>query len=418
MRGNCLLTHLHYDHVLGTPFFPPMRDPGALLEIYGPSQVDDTLQATMAGMVKPPFFPVHMADFRGELRYHDLKGNDEFQLGGISVKVRTVPHIGNTLGFRIEADGASLAYVPDHQAPVDRTTVAPEVLELCEGVDLLIHDSQYTEDEFVELFDWGHSTPAYAVHVATQAGARRLDMFHHDPGHTDRQLDVDAAGGPSGGPVDRQGRGQRGQGGWDLRTEEAVRPTGARPFDPDRFKDAMGMVRHRRDHRVGHGGRASRSDSRARASSSLSIDPPYVAVAPARTSTSWPRIARSGSFCVNVLAEDQEDLCRGFAVSGGPKFDGVDWHPAPGTGSPVIDGSLAWVDCRVELVHDAGDHELILGRVHRPRRRRRVAAPLLPQPLRSRWTTTGRRTRGRDHAEDHRVRRHPRRHRRGARRPR
>jgi len=96
---------------------------------------------------------------------------------------------------------------------------------------------------------------------------------------------------------------------------------------------------------------------------SLSLDPPYVAVAPARTSTSWPRIARSGSFCVNVLHEDQEELCRGFAVSGGPKFDGVDWHPAPGTGSPVIDGSLAWVDCTVELVHDAGDHELILGRV-------------------------------------------------------
>ena len=189
MRGNCLLTHLHYDHVLGTPFFPPMRDPGALLEIYGPSQVDDTLQATMAGMVKPPFFPVHMADFRGELRYHDLKGNDEFQLGGIAVKVRTVPHIGNTLGFRIEADGATLAYVPDHQAPVDRTTVGAEVLELSEGVDLLLHDSQYTDDEFVELSDWGHSTPAYAVHVATQAGARRLDLFHHDPGHTDRQLD-------------------------------------------------------------------------------------------------------------------------------------------------------------------------------------------------------------------------------------
>ena len=96
---------------------------------------------------------------------------------------------------------------------------------------------------------------------------------------------------------------------------------------------------------------------------SLSLDPPYVAVAPARTSTSWPRIARGGSFCVNVLSEDQEELCRGFAVSGGPKFDGVSWHPAPGTGAPVIDGSLAWVDCRVELVHDAGDHELILGRV-------------------------------------------------------
>lgn len=189
LRANALLTHLHYDHVLGTPFFPPMRDPGALLEIYGPAQVPGSLQETMAGMVKPPFFPVHMADFRGELRYHDLGPDDGFALGGIAVTVRTIPHIGNTLGFRIEADGVSVAFLPDHQAPLDRTTVAEAVLDLCHEVDLLIHDSQYTEDEFVELFDWGHSTPAYAVHVATRAGARRLDMFHHDPGHTDRQID-------------------------------------------------------------------------------------------------------------------------------------------------------------------------------------------------------------------------------------
>jgi flavin reductase (DIM6/NTAB) family NADH-FMN oxidoreductase RutF len=135
------------------------------------------------------------------------------------------------------------------------------------------------------------------------------------------------------------------------------------PFDSARFKDAMGRFT------TGVTIVAGIEDGQpvgftCQSFVSLSIDPPYVAVAPARTSTSWPRIARSGAFCVNVLAEDQEDLCRGFAVSGGPKFDGVDWHPAPGTGSPVIEGSLAWVDCRIELVHDAGDHELILGRVH------------------------------------------------------
>ncbi len=96
---------------------------------------------------------------------------------------------------------------------------------------------------------------------------------------------------------------------------------------------------------------------------SLSIDPPFIAVAPARTSTSWPRIAEAGTFCVNIMADHQEDLCRGFSVSGGDKFQGVDWHPAPATGAPIIEGCLGWVDCRVELVHDAGDHELIIGRV-------------------------------------------------------
>ncbi len=96
---------------------------------------------------------------------------------------------------------------------------------------------------------------------------------------------------------------------------------------------------------------------------SLSIDPPYIALAPARTSTSWPRIAKAGSFCVNVLGEHQRQLCQSFAVSGGNKFEGVAWSPAPVTGSPLIEGSLSWVDCSVELVHDAGDHELIIGRV-------------------------------------------------------
>lgn len=134
------------------------------------------------------------------------------------------------------------------------------------------------------------------------------------------------------------------------------------PFDVTAFKEAMGRFT------TGVTIVAGIDDGQpvgftCQSFMSLSIDPPFVGVAPARTSTSWPRIARSGSFCVNVLTDAQEALCRGFAVSGGPKFDGVEWHPAPGTGSPVIEGSLAWVDCRVELVHDAGDHELILGRV-------------------------------------------------------
>jgi flavin reductase (DIM6/NTAB) family NADH-FMN oxidoreductase RutF len=133
-------------------------------------------------------------------------------------------------------------------------------------------------------------------------------------------------------------------------------------IDPDRFKDAMSRFA------TGVTVVAGMEDGKpvgftCQAFVSLSVDPPFVAVAPARTSTSWPRIARAGTFCVNVLGDHQAELCRGFAVSGGDKFSDVEWHPAPITGSPVIEGSLAWVDCEVELVHDAGDHELILGRV-------------------------------------------------------
>lgn len=95
---------------------------------------------------------------------------------------------------------------------------------------------------------------------------------------------------------------------------------------------------------------------------SLSLDPPMVALAAAKSSTSWPKIAKAGAFCVNILSSEQEALCRAFAVSGSDKFDGVDWRPGV-LGPPVLEGSVAWVECRLETIHDAGDHELVTGRV-------------------------------------------------------
>jgi 3-hydroxy-9,10-secoandrosta-1,3,5(10)-triene-9,17-dione monooxygenase reductase component len=96
---------------------------------------------------------------------------------------------------------------------------------------------------------------------------------------------------------------------------------------------------------------------------SLSLDPPLVSLSPARTSRSWPQIAEAGVFCVSMLTEEQVDVCSRFSASGGDKFAGLSWHPRPVTGSPIVDGCLAWVDCRIELVHPAGDHELVVGRV-------------------------------------------------------
>jgi 3-hydroxy-9,10-secoandrosta-1,3,5(10)-triene-9,17-dione monooxygenase reductase component len=96
---------------------------------------------------------------------------------------------------------------------------------------------------------------------------------------------------------------------------------------------------------------------------SLSLEPAYVALAPAKSSTSWPKIARAGSFCVSILAESQAHIGRRFSLSGGDKFAGVGWQPSPSSGSPRLDGALAWIDCDLELIHDAGDHEMVIGRV-------------------------------------------------------
>lgn len=95
---------------------------------------------------------------------------------------------------------------------------------------------------------------------------------------------------------------------------------------------------------------------------SLSLDPPMVALAPGKSSTSWPRIARAGRFCVNILSDHQEALSRDFAKSGGDKYSGVGWRPAA-NGAPILDGVLAWVECAFVEAHDAGDHELVVGRV-------------------------------------------------------
>lgn len=97
--------------------------------------------------------------------------------------------------------------------------------------------------------------------------------------------------------------------------------------------------------------------------STLSLDPPMVLLAPARSSTSWPRIAAAGAFCVNILGEHQEAVCRAFAISGGDKFNGVGWGPGAVTGAPVIEGSLAVIECELGQVYDGGDHEIVTGLV-------------------------------------------------------
>ncbi len=188
LHATALLTHLHFDHILGIPFFGPLHDPGARLTVHGPAQPKGTLKDALHAAVQPPVFPIHMEQFRGELVTVDTRDED-FSVGAAKVMARSIPHAGTTLGYRIEADGRSLAYLPDHQAPLDRRTIPDAVLELCQGVDLLLHDGQYTDDEFFEKPDWGHSTAAFAVHVAAESGAKRLLLTHHDPSHTDRAID-------------------------------------------------------------------------------------------------------------------------------------------------------------------------------------------------------------------------------------
>jgi ribonuclease BN (tRNA processing enzyme) len=127
--------------------------------------------------------------FPGMVDLHEI-GDDEFVVGEAKVMTRLIPHVGHTVGYRVEWNGRSVVYMSDHQMPADGSFSAwPGVLDLCADADLLIHDAQYTPDEFETKRDWGHCTPEYAVWLASTCRVKRLALFHHDPAHDDDDLD-------------------------------------------------------------------------------------------------------------------------------------------------------------------------------------------------------------------------------------
>jgi phosphoribosyl 1,2-cyclic phosphodiesterase len=188
--GNCLLSHLHWDHVQGLPFFVPLLNEGASLDVYGPAQEDGrSLEEVVNCTIRPPLFPVSVDELPGTVRFHDT-ADSEFSIGEFDVMARLIPHLGSTLGFRVGYQGRSVAYLSDHQQPFDGTYGAsPSALELVSGVDLLIHDAQYTQSEFKAKSTWGHCTIDYAVWLAAETGVKRLALFHHDPSRRDDDLD-------------------------------------------------------------------------------------------------------------------------------------------------------------------------------------------------------------------------------------
>ena len=189
-HGTALVTHLHWDHVQGLPFFVPIDRPGATFDIYGPTPDNaPNIADALCSFMQPPYFPIRPTDLRGDIRFHDVN-DDEFKVGRARVVAKLVPHLGPTNGYRVDWDGFSVAYISDHQAPRGLDTVPDSVLSLADGVDLLIHDAQYTDDEWEKKAHWGHCTVDYAVLVTKEAGARRLALFHHDPAHGDDKLDA------------------------------------------------------------------------------------------------------------------------------------------------------------------------------------------------------------------------------------
>lgn len=194
-RASVLLSHLHWDHVQGLPFFAPLGCPDTHLDIYGPAQDGADLGAVFDGFMSQPYFPISVHDMPGTAEFLGV-GTNDFPVGRAKVRSRWIRHTSPTLGYRVDFDDVSVAYVSDHGPGCsdDSDDFIPEdVLELADGVDLLIHDAQHTVEEFDAKRHYGHSTVDYAVHVARQSGARRLALFHHCPTHTDEDVDRNLA---------------------------------------------------------------------------------------------------------------------------------------------------------------------------------------------------------------------------------
>jgi ribonuclease BN (tRNA processing enzyme) len=206
-RMDILLSHFHMDHVQGLGFFAPLFRADMEVHIWGPPSTTLNLHRRLARYLSPPLFPVTIRDFECKLVLHDAP-RGKFQIGCFEVQSDLVCHPGPTMGYRITEDATAITYLPDHELALGAPCFPEEPnwtsgMNLAEGVDLLLHDCQYDEQEHAERIGWGHSTPAQAVAFAREAGVDKLIAFHHDPNHDDARIDqMIAEAQKDAGPVD------------------------------------------------------------------------------------------------------------------------------------------------------------------------------------------------------------------------
>ena len=194
-RIDVLLSHLHMDHILGLGFFRPLYQPGLEVHLWGPPSATQSLHARLTRYLSPPLFPVRLRDLPCRLELHDAP-RGPFELPGLEVTADLVCHPGPTLGYRLEGEGGGvLAYLSDHEPALGTGAVSGPTewvsgYDLARGADVLIHDAQYTDDEYPAHVGWGHSSVTHAIAFAELAGVGCLVPFHHDPDHEDLALDA------------------------------------------------------------------------------------------------------------------------------------------------------------------------------------------------------------------------------------
>jgi phosphoribosyl 1,2-cyclic phosphodiesterase len=188
-----LLTHLHMDHIQGLPFFAPLRRPGSEIHIWGPASTTLGLHARLQKYLSPPLFPVSIRELAANLYFHELPDHG-MEIGEFIVQSQLIIHPNPTIGYRIQSSSTTVTYLPDHEPALAGRTFPHDKswtsgYKLAEGADLLIHDTQYTEDEYRERIGFGHSSIQHAFQFAGLSSVKHFAPFHHDPTHDDYTLD-------------------------------------------------------------------------------------------------------------------------------------------------------------------------------------------------------------------------------------
>jgi len=193
-RLHILLTHLHLDHIQGLMFFAPFFDPRSEITVWGPPAAGRELRKRLARYISKPLSPIEIGDLPAQVTFQDVP-TKPWRIGAVEVQAALVSHRGPTLGYRLTEDGTSLCYLPDHEPALGQDLTNSQTrwisgYALAREASLLIHDSQYTEDEYPAHRGWGHSSLPDALSFAHRCDVEQLLLFHHDPWHDDRCLEA------------------------------------------------------------------------------------------------------------------------------------------------------------------------------------------------------------------------------------
>jgi phosphoribosyl 1,2-cyclic phosphodiesterase len=213
--AHLLVSHTHWDHIQGLPFFAPLYHAGNKLFVYARQRDDTHLRAVFASQTDSPYFPVPFANAQADVAFRELVEGVRFEIGPVKVSCTRLNHPWIAMAYRLDHDGRSVAYVTD-TAPFRDILIEQEfittppkpgdplkpadaaklsamrdgVVRLCDGADLVIYDTQFTPEEYLQKPHWGHSCPDDAIEIARAAGAKAVVLFHHAPERTDDQIDA------------------------------------------------------------------------------------------------------------------------------------------------------------------------------------------------------------------------------------